>query len=863
MTATLLSRFTPSVMPASALEEIFVGRKHLLATIMGRVDASATSDTRNHTLLVGPRGAGKTHLIALTYHRTKALIADGRRLQLSWLPEDPWTIASYRHLLAVIIERLECDPPLVRVGGEAELEARLIARANENGTIVVLVENLDRVLHQLGEPGQQKLRHFLQHECRMLLIATSTTLDRNLSDQARPFYGYFTTTRLGPFTPEQGRDMLAAIAKRAGDGPLVDFLHTDRGLGRIKAVAHLAGGQPRLWALLSGSLEVSQLESLVDLLLTRFDDLTPHYQEQLAAISPQQRLIVAELAEVDHPLHVGALAARLDIDQRSLAKSVSDLVERGWLRVATTIFADLLDRRRSYYELAEPMARLAFQLKGSRGEPLRLAIDFIKAWFDPDDLDHIDNDGPLGSYLPVLQQEFASDAVGGAVRRLSSLPVTRAPALDLLGHLDDALAAALDGDASDLMELPTNLRLVLEERLNTGTDRNEATIALRMSIHREALDEVGNVPTKATEPWVGRAGRLVAAQSNNTERQVVLIAWLAQSWRFEEADAALNAFFDTSEKERAFHSLDAASWLAGAYESAGRPHEAISLYERILAHSERIFGSDDSNTLGSRNRLAGSLKEAGMPQLAIPLFEQTMTDQERVLGPDHPDTLTTRSNLAGAYSSSGDLTRAISLFERSVADRARVLGPRHPDTLASRNNLALAYQDSGNLTEALPLLEQTILEMDRVLGPSHPETLASRNNLALAHHRSGNLARAINLYQQVLVEMERLLGHDHPTSLTTRSNLSSAYKSAGNLARAIPLIERTLLDHERVLGPDHPNTFTARNNLATALWDDGRRPEALRIIVSATEAAELRFGLDNTITRRLIATRDAMQPAVG
>ncbi|MFT4217311.1 MAG: tetratricopeptide repeat protein, partial [Micropruina sp.] len=641
----LLSRFTPSVMPADTLEGIFVGRNHVLGAIMRRIGEAATSDTRNHTLLVGPRGAGKTHLIALTYHRTKAMIDTGAQLQLAWLPEDPWTVASYRHLLGLILERLETEPPLSGRGSEAEREARLVARAEADGTIVVLVENLDRILYQLGDTGQQKLRHFLQHECRMVLVATSTTLDKNLSDQARPFFSFFTSTRLQPFTPEQGRDMLAAIAERAGNQELVEFLHTDRGLGRVKAIAHLAGGQPRLWALLSSSLDVAELDSLVDLLMTRFDDLTPYYQEQLAAISPQQRLIVAELAEANHPLHVGALAARLEIDQRSLAKSVSDLVDRAWLRPVTTPFADLLDRRRTYYELAEPMARLAFQLKDSRGEPLRLVVDFIKSWFDPDDLERIDGDGRLGSYLPVLQLEFESDAVGGVVRRLTSLPITRAPALDLLGQLDDALAAAMDGDAGDLMELPTNLRVVLQERIGAGADRTKAMLGLRLTMHTEALDEVGNVPTKGADQWIRRAERLLATQPDDGPTQLILIRWLAHAWRFPEAEAALAALFSPAGDDQVSR-LSATAWLAAAYQSAGKLKRAISLLEQNLADYERILGPEHPNTLTTRHNLAAWRGEAGDATGAVTAFAELLPIQERVLGPEHPNTLTTRHNLA-------------------------------------------------------------------------------------------------------------------------------------------------------------------------------------------------------------------------
>ena len=767
----LLSRFTPSVMPAETLEGIFIGREHILDAVMRRIRDAANSDTRNHTLLVGPRGAGKTHLIALAYHRTKALIGTGLPLQLAWLPEDPWTIASYRHLLGVIAERLETDPPLAARGTEAELEARLVAHAECHGTIVVLVESLDRILAQLGDTGQQKLRHFLQHECRMLLVATSTTLDRNLADQGRPFYGFFTSTRLRPFTAEEGRDMLAAIAARAGNQELVEFLHTDRGLGRVKAIAHLAGGQPRLWALLSSSLEVRELDSLVDLLLTRFDDLTPYYQEQLAAISPQQRLIVAELAEANHPLHVGALATRLEIDQRSLAKSVSDLVDRGWLRAVATPFADLLDRRRTYYELAEPMARLAFQLKDSRGEPLRLVVDFIKSWFDPDDLGRIDREGALGSYLPILRQEFESDAVGGVVRRLTSLPITRAPALDLLGRLDDALAATMDGDASELMELPTNLRVVLEERLEAENDRTTEMIDLRCTMHDEALEEVGDVPTKATNRWIRRAERLLTAQPDDGHLRLILIRWLAQAWRFPEAEAALEALFPCTGDDE-LHRLLATGWLAAAYQNAGSLNQAI------------------------------------------PLLEQNLTDTERIFGPQHPDALRSRNDLAYAYRSAGDFTRAIPMLEQNLITYERILGPSHLDTFSSRDNLANTYDSVGNLARAIALHEENIAYRERVLGFDHPHTLYSHNNLAVSRGAAGDAAGAVAAFAELLPIYERVLGAEHPDTLRARNNLASWRGEAGDATGAATTFAELLPIYERVLGAEHPRTQIARNNLA-------------------------------------------------
>jgi hypothetical protein len=150
------SRFTPSLMSHDLLERLFVAREPTLDRILDRVLAALSSDERNHTLLVGPRGSGKTHLVSLVYYRARELGA-----QLAWLPEDPWTIVSYARLLREIAERLEPQFNEPLPSDPEEFEGWLIHRAHDEGPIVVLVENLDQILSALGKEGQQRLRHLL------------------------------------------------------------------------------------------------------------------------------------------------------------------------------------------------------------------------------------------------------------------------------------------------------------------------------------------------------------------------------------------------------------------------------------------------------------------------------------------------------------------------------------------------------------------------------------------------------------------------------------------------------------------------------------------------------------------------------
>lgn len=826
MNTVSISRFTPSTMSAELLERLFVVRKPILEALMKRVKALGRTPSPHHTLLVGPRGAGKTHLISLVYHRCKSLgkTGDGKPLRIAWLPEDPWTLVSYGRLLAAILERVVPDFDNQKIA-ELELDAHIRHTSREDGPILVLAENLDQILEALGDSGQQKLRNLLQTEPDILVIATTTRLDRSLSAHAAPFFGFFDTIRLDPFSPEEAREMLTTLAREANNSELAKRLSDNESLARIHTIAHLAGGQPRLWALLGSALTVEDLRDLTTLLLNRFDDLTPYYQEQLTRLSPMQRLIVAELATADRPLPVKDLAERIGYDQRSTAKAVSDLTERGWLKPTSTIFTALLDRRRTYYDLAEPLARLTFQIKDSRGEPLPLIVDFLTNWFDVEQLQSFsEND-----YCMVALSRMESDDVGTLARRLTSLPTSRVKSLDLLGQVEDALAAVAAGDAEPVMALASSLRQAVELRA-----QDEAgLIPVRLSLLSDALREVGSVPRDAiNSAWIARAERLdIEAQS--PESRLMLVRWFAASWHFDDAEAALSTI--TSDLEH----MQGADAIASAYVSTGRLNDAILLFEQILTDRVRILGNDHPDTLISRDNLAGAYESDGRLNEAITLYEQTLADSTRILGNDHPSTLASRNNLAGAYESNGRLSEAISLFEQILTDSIRILGNDHPDTLIVRNNLAYTYQYAGCLNEAISLYEQILTDSIRILGDDHPNTLASRNNLAYANVLTDRLDDAIALYEQNLANRMRVMGVDHPQTLSTRNSLSHAYQVAGRLDQAIPLSERTFSDSLRILGDRHPLTIFFRLTLSHAYRLAGRNEEADSLLEGFDDSEEL------------------------
>lgn len=546
-----LARFTPSVLDKDTLEALFVHRESLVEDAVDRVRRASTTKERANRLFVGPRGAGKTHLVSLIAHRSRAIPGFGETVQLAWLPEDLWAIGDFDDLRKEILKAIEPPEPLADAstmdGGLRELAGRVA----ERGPVVVIIENLDQVLRDLGPDGQRKLRAAIESDRSMLLIATATRLTADLLDQDSPFYGFFDTFDLQQFDVDEAADMLKAIARQRGDEALVEELDKPQARARLAAVAHLAGGQPRIWALFGAGLTVEGLDDLVSVLLERFDDLTPYYQEQLRRLSVNERKAVQALAEADRALPVKALAELTGISERSLSKTMGDLRKADWVKVKTGPLMDLVDKRLTYHELAEPLARLAFQLKASHGEPVKLVVDFLKTWYLLGQLGSVEAPGQLGTYLDAARrdQTLTSDSNLLAVVTLGTgeLPPISPAVGRLLAGLDDALFEFANGDPAPLLSLPSSVTDTIGHALDTTS-----LDAVRFKVNAASLAAAD------AGRWPERAERLASSVQPPAASCVLVLdaMWSLRAGALEEATGYL-------ERSRGEWQSSGAPFLAG------------------------------------------------------------------------------------------------------------------------------------------------------------------------------------------------------------------------------------------------------------------------------------------------------------
>ncbi len=365
--------FTPGNQDPLILEKLFVRREALLQELELDVQEFATGGSRRHRLLIGPRGIGKSHLLALLNHRITAK-ATTQEISVHMLPEVLYGIARFADLVDAILDR---NPSPRKSNAEAEMELRKTADATP---MLILLENLDSILHAIGADGVHHLRSAVE-DSRILLITTSPQLFDEARKAKAPLFGFFDAVHLDELSVDDALELMRRVASLREDHELLAFLGTPHARTRAAAVQTLAGGQPRIWMLFTGCLSVQALDELVPLFLESLDNLTPYYVSRVENLSLQLQQIVMMFCRSGSALSNKAIAEGTGIDERRVATAMKDLERKGYVRKPTSILKSVGDERISWWDLREPLMRLSLDAKSSRGKPLRTIIEFLKLWY--------------------------------------------------------------------------------------------------------------------------------------------------------------------------------------------------------------------------------------------------------------------------------------------------------------------------------------------------------------------------------------------------------------------------------------------------------------------------------------------------
>ncbi|PSB58640.1 tetratricopeptide repeat protein [Chamaesiphon polymorphus] len=549
MKSPTIFSFTPSLMNPADLESIFVQREAIAADLVDRIRESVLTPTKHHSLIIGARGMGKTHLVSLVYHRVQAMADLKERILIAWLREEEWGITSFLKLLLRILRAIDPLDPAIQQRIEAlyelspaEAEQSAMSLLTEiigDRTLLLITENLDDLFKGLGDRGQQQLRAFLQNSGCCTILATAPRLFNGVQSRNKPLYGFFRPVRLQELTAAEAVQLLIRIASLREQTELVDFLKTPMGKARVQAVEHLAGGNPRIYVIFAEFLSRESLEELVQPFMALLDALTPYYQSRMQYLSSQQREIVEFLCDRKYPATVKDIAQRCFITSQTTSSQLKELKEKGYVNVESI-------GRESFYALKEPLMRICLGMKKERDGTLKFMVDFLRAWYSKDELDMLHqriSDGFVHKHLELALQESNINEKDPRV----------AICLDLIKSCYDL--GLLDDELQYIQKL-TTIR-------GTGEDWvKQASCQLRLEQLKEALISCDNA---------------LAIEIGNCNAWYLRGCCLGMLNRYkEEATSYIQAIFYQPDFYNAYYNLGIALVSLGHYE------EAISSYDMAI-----------------------------------------------------------------------------------------------------------------------------------------------------------------------------------------------------------------------------------------------------------------------------------------
>ncbi|AKI98961.1 AAA ATPase-like protein [Archangium gephyra] len=427
-----VSLYNPRDTPPEQLEAMLTGREPLLKEILDSLREQAEAPTRQHWLLRGPRGIGKTHLTGIIHHRVSTDPALSKVYLPLWLGEaDVYEVYSPATLLMRIAERLVEAVPGAKLAEELrtlegtgdedtlfeELAAHLTDEAERQERILlVLMENLDALFESFA-PKQRtaqtrQLRSLLLGNPRFLFISTTPTRHlKELSDPKAPLFAHLKERRLNALQVEEVGALFSKLTQITGRKELLGE-GPDAAL-KQRIIHQLTGGLPRSAIMAFEVLRDKEgIQPLVEDLRVFLDAQTAYFEARLARLAPRERSIVTTLALADQNLTLKEISEKSLLPEKTLSTHVSRLEQEGHVEAM-----EGSGGKGTLYGLSEGLFRIWYQYRKGRFllEPL---VRFLAYWYDPNELQ---------SVADAMQQRLTQQgAKGGHTAKLTLLQIEAA-----------------------------------------------------------------------------------------------------------------------------------------------------------------------------------------------------------------------------------------------------------------------------------------------------------------------------------------------------------------------------------------------------------------------------------------------------
>lgn len=385
--------YNPAQLGGDELEQSFVARQDTLADLLRTIREQAADSPCQHTLLIGPRGMGKTTMGLMCLRR----VEQDPALAALWQPvpfheesygigdlADLW-LTALRHLAHATGDSQWTEKADALVADERDANrqaayalAALLDFHQESGKrLLLFIENLDQVLAQIGDERQvHALRAALIQHPELLLLGSANTVFNAIRSHGHPFYEFFRLVFLRGLDAEETRLLLDAAAGERSHEGFQDAV--DAETGRLETIRRLTGGNPRLLKLACRMMLESPLGTALEDLERLIDEQTPYFKGRIEELPPQLRRVFHCLAEGWQPLLAKEVAATSKLSSSHASAQLRQLVDKGYAEERR-----LPNSKRAYYEVVDRFYNIYYLLRLSHRSRDRFErlLQFLQALF--------------------------------------------------------------------------------------------------------------------------------------------------------------------------------------------------------------------------------------------------------------------------------------------------------------------------------------------------------------------------------------------------------------------------------------------------------------------------------------------------
>ncbi len=818
--AKTIGLFRRNITSLERLRATTVGREEILDDLINTLKQNRRKMSNQHSIFIGPRGIGKTHLLTILEDTVRMDASLRKRYTVIRFPEENNRILSFADFLLGVIELLaedsqvnnwrdlyeELSEELVDNKIIDNIIPRLKRYNKETGKkLLILIENLNILFSQQIKKQSEihRFRTFLMDSPIAVLVGTAASFFAGITDVGNPLYDFFDVQVLEEMSEDLTIELVKKNLEWEDRKDLIEDFDTLE--PKIRSLHVMTGGNPRLSMMLYELIAHDNILAVKEQVQRLLDQVSPLYQERIKDLPPQERSLLETIAMIRDEARTPANIAR---KMRKSPQQISSLLKRMTKAGYLSMLDNPDDKRSKIYRIKEGFFDLWLFMSESRANRKRFGylVDFL-----------------AGYYTESVERERKREELWKRLDKGTKIPIEETNVLSLLDYLSEV------GD----MEERFWAKLKMLTHLADVGKREEATALYteiqRLKSHYDVYSWIkeqaghwvqGNEPLDIRRRFDLMIDQWRFYRMGDLEKAAAIAHELGEDFSssglhgiaIEMYKKEIENQSDSKKKLQAFFSMIRSQIIDG------RLYEALESAREAWAIG--LQNDDDEGIVAGLNHIAEIQYYRGEYDNALDNLKNALNHCK-----EERDRAVTMGQIADILVRRGDLDEALRIrkeeelpiFEKigDIRERAVTWG-KIADTLERR----------GDLDEALRIRKEEELPAFEEMGVNH-ERAVTMDKIADILERRGDLDEALRIHKEEALPIFKKMGEIRESAVTM-GRIADIMEIRGDFDEALRIRKEEQLPIFEKIGEIRESAMTM-SKIANILVKRGKLKEALRI----------------------------------